>query len=48
MLQQQFIPGLSYTPALDKHPSTVVSYGPFFQQSPTYPGVVERSVQYGI
>ena len=49
VLQQEFIPGLSYSPELDKHPSTVISYhGPFFQQSPTYPGVFERSVQYGI
>ena len=49
VLQQDFIPGLSYSPELDKHPSTVISYhGPFFQQSPTYPGVFERSVQYGI
>ena len=49
VLQQEFIPGLSYSPELDKHPSTVISYhGPFFQQSPTYPGVFERSVQYGL
>ena len=49
VLQQEFIPGLSYSPELDNHPSTVISYhGPFFQQSPTYPGVFERSVQCGI
>ena len=48
VLQQEFIPGLYYTPELDKHPSTVISYGPFFQQSSTDPGVVVRSVQYGI
>ena len=31
VLQQEFIPGLSYSPELDKHPSTVISYhGPFF------------------
>ena len=47
VLQQEFIPGLFYSPELDKHPSTVISYhGPFFQQSPTYPCVFERSVQY--
>ena len=43
--QQEFIPGIS---ELDKLPSTVISYGPFFQQSPTDPGVVEQSVQYDI
>ena len=49
VLQHEFIPGLSYSPELDKPLSTVISYhGPFFQQSPTYPGVFERSVQYGI
>ena len=32
----------------DISPATVISYGPFFPESPTNPDVVERSVQYCI